>query len=92
MISMMKRFKFDDHRRPDVGNRHRVDEDDGIEVFAEDIAIDTNEVPERKRHRYDAEDLLEKAEREEAGLGSHSERTDDVPKQEETKEDLPDAA
>lgn len=60
----MKRFKLDGHRRPDMGNRRRVDDDDSVEVFAEDITIDPSEVPDRKRCRYDAEDLVEKAERE----------------------------
>lgn len=60
----MLRFKLDNHRRPDIGNRRRVDDDESIEVFAEKLAIDPSEVPDRKQRRYDAEDLLEKAERE----------------------------
>lgn len=72
----MQRFKFDGHRRPDIGNRRRVDDDESIEVFAENIAIDPSEMPDRKQRRYDAEDLLEKAQREALDAGVNPDRAD----------------
>ncbi|OGL89658.1 hypothetical protein A3I45_03725 [Candidatus Uhrbacteria bacterium RIFCSPLOWO2_02_FULL_53_10] len=47
-----------------MGNRRRVDSEPVHELFAEDIVIEPTEWPDRLRRRYDAEDLLEKAERE----------------------------
>lgn len=85
----MQRFKFDGRRRPDIGNRRRVDSDDEVEVFAEDITIDPSEMPDRKRRRYDAEDLLEKAEREQQ-TGIPDSHTDD--KDEDEEEKTPQAA
>lgn len=59
-----------------MGNRRRVDDDESIEVFAENIAIDPSEVPDRRRRRYDAEDLLEKAQRESLDDSVHPDRAD----------------